>query len=373
MNGLRLTLLLCLIALMPAAARAQDGLFDRPILRLDPGVHSAPIRRADVDAVGRWVVTGSHDRTLRIWSADTGAMERMIPIPLGPGNVGKIFAVAISPDGATIAAGGWTRTGNEQIYLFERASGRMLRRIGGLPDVVTHLVFSPNGGALLATLFAGGIRLLKTATGEEIARDNAYDGQSYGAAFARDGRFVTAGYDGALRLYAANGTLLHRAESGHDRPFGVAIHPSGDRVAVGFDDATDVRVFSLSGDRLRPLRDADTSGVTGGNLGNVAWSRDGATLFAGGRYDEDGASPALAWAEGGRGVRRSIAAGRNTIMSLVPLQGSDLLIAGGGPVAWARDGDGRAGLDQSPGAGGFSRPTRGTVPIRRRRSGRVRI
>jgi WD40 repeat protein len=259
-------------------------------------------------------------------------MERMIPIPLGPGNVGKIFAVAISPDGATIAAGGWTRTGNEQIYLFERASGRMLRRIGGLPNVVFHLVFSPDGGALLATLGdANGIRLLKTATGEEIARDVAYGGDSYGGAFARDGGFVTTGYDGALRLYAADGTLLDRAKSGHDRPFGVAIHPSGDRVAVGFDDATDVRVFSLSGDRLRPLHDADTSGVTSGDLSKVAWSRDGATLFAGGRYDENGAPPALAWAEGGFGALRSIAAGRNTIMSLVPLQGSDLLIAGGDP------------------------------------------
>jgi hypothetical protein len=35
------------------------GFYDRPVLTLDPGVHTAPIRRADVDAAGRFAVTGS--------------------------------------------------------------------------------------------------------------------------------------------------------------------------------------------------------------------------------------------------------------------------------------------------------------------------
>ena len=48
--------------------------------------------------------------------------------------------MAISPDGALIAAGGWTRwtkaDRQEQIYLFDRASGSLVKRIDGLPNVV---------------------------------------------------------------------------------------------------------------------------------------------------------------------------------------------------------------------------------------------
>ena len=45
---------------------------------------------------------------MRIWSVADGKLLRTIWIPVGPENVGDIFAVAISPDGSTIAAGGWT-------------------------------------------------------------------------------------------------------------------------------------------------------------------------------------------------------------------------------------------------------------------------
>lgn len=323
--------------LCAVGARAQEGgLYDRPVLRLDPGVHTAAIIRADVDREGRWVVTGSQDCTVRVWSAASGALERTIPVPTGPGNIGRIDAVAISPDGATIAAGGWTRwtptDQQEQIYLFDRASGAMLRRIEGLPDVVLHLAFSPDGARLLAALGGGeGVRLFDAATGAEVARDADYGDASYGAAFAQDGGFVTTAWDGDLRLYDRDGRLRDRAPSGHGRPFGVAVHPDGDRVAVGFADTTAVRVVSLAGGRLRPLLDADSIGVANGSLSTVAWSRDGGRLFAGGRYDEDGVRPVLVWEAAGRGARRNLPAGRDRLAAILPLAAGDLLAVAADP------------------------------------------
>jgi WD40 repeat protein len=68
---------------------SDPALHDRPVLVLDPGVHTAIIRRAGVDRDGRFAVTASDDRTVRVWSLADGVPPRTIRLPAGPGNVGK--------------------------------------------------------------------------------------------------------------------------------------------------------------------------------------------------------------------------------------------------------------------------------------------
>ena len=156
MAALRVCLAVALILLGGGfGARAEDapatpnGLYDRPVLVIDSGMHTATIWRAAADRDGRWAVTGSLDKTIRVWSLADGSLVRTIRMPAGPGNVGKVYAVAVSPGGTLIAAGGWTRwTDNdqqEQIYLFDRESGELKQRIEGLPSNVNHLAFSPDG------------------------------------------------------------------------------------------------------------------------------------------------------------------------------------------------------------------------------------
>jgi len=110
---------------------AQD-LYDQPVLAVDPGMHTGTTWGQAVDRDGRFAVTGGADRTVRIWSVADGKLLRTIFIPVGPDPVGDIYAAAISPDGSTIAAGGWTESlsGDAPIYLFDRESGALVRRIG---------------------------------------------------------------------------------------------------------------------------------------------------------------------------------------------------------------------------------------------------
>src|SRR5262245_57760967 len=123
----------------------------RPLPRLETGMHTAVIRRIATDASGRWAVTASEDKTARVWEVASGRQLAVLRPPQDVGREGMLFAVALSPDGAVVAVGGlngwkWDKEGS--IYLFDRASGRLLRRLPGLPDAVYHLTFSPDGSWL---------------------------------------------------------------------------------------------------------------------------------------------------------------------------------------------------------------------------------
>ena len=149
-----------------------------PLLRLETGNHTAIIRCIATDKAGRWAVTASDDKTARVWELSTGREVLVLRPPQDVGNEGKLYAVAMSPDGSTVAVGGWTGYDWDQsdsIYLFKRESGRLVKRIAGLPNVIYHLAYSPDSRWLAASLGReNGVRLFDAASGDEVGRDVEY-------------------------------------------------------------------------------------------------------------------------------------------------------------------------------------------------------
>ena len=62
-----------------------------PFLRFDTGMHTAAIIRISVDAANRYLITGSEDKTVRVWELASGRLLRTLRPPIGVGNEGKIF------------------------------------------------------------------------------------------------------------------------------------------------------------------------------------------------------------------------------------------------------------------------------------------
>ncbi|MEZ5479862.1 MAG: hypothetical protein R3E95_20995 [Thiolinea sp.] len=56
---------------------------------------------------------------------------------------GKLYAVAMSPDGEQVAVAGWTGQWDvtDTIYIFQRSSGALLTRIRDLPMSLTTSPF----------------------------------------------------------------------------------------------------------------------------------------------------------------------------------------------------------------------------------------
>jgi WD40 repeat protein len=325
-----------LLTTLSQTTRAQDGEPSRtPILRIETGMHTAGIKHMGVDRAGKFLVTVSYDKTARVWELQTGRFLRALRVPTGDGNEGKLYAAAISPDGNTIAAGGWTSVDGlyECVYLFDRESGRLMSRLTGLPNVVHHLAFSPDGTLFVATLYGtNGVRVWRTSDWAEVGRDTAYSNDSYGADFDRAGRLATSCYDGSVRLYdRAMRLLAKQTAPGGKQPFAVRFSPDGHKVAVGYTDST--RVDVLSGETLALLYSADTSGIDNGSMNSVAWSMDGAVLYAGGDYydNNSGSLPIRRWSDAGRGRYMDTPVNTNRIYDIVPLPTGGVVYCTGEP------------------------------------------
>jgi len=115
------------------AISRTDTLPAEPILRIENGMHTAAISSIDIDAKHRFIVTTSYDKTARVWDFATGNLLTTLRIPSGYGQVGMLECGAISPDGKTIAVGGWTGSerGIKYIYIFDWVSGKIIRKLSG--------------------------------------------------------------------------------------------------------------------------------------------------------------------------------------------------------------------------------------------------
>ena len=175
-------------------------------LRIEPGMHTAAINRIGVDAACTLMVTGSHDKTARLWALPEGGRgeARSVAHAARAHRRGRwrarSYAVALSPDGKWVAAGGWDAQWQTKGRSVSTSSKPP--RAGSSPASAasamssTHLAFSPDGGRLAATLGGGeGMRLWETRKlAASRRRQGLWRQDSYGAAFDGANRLFTVAY-----------------------------------------------------------------------------------------------------------------------------------------------------------------------------------
>jgi WD40 repeat protein len=324
-----------------------------PILRLEVGAHSAGIWGIAIDPSNRILVTGSEDKTARVWDiSGRGELLRILRPPVGAEEEGLVYGVALSPDAGTVALGGRTgfvQQGDACVYLFDRTTGALTRRLGGLPGYINHLAYTSDGRFLVVAMGKGGMRLYRLPDYAFVAEDSDYGGLCRWAVSDPTGsRLATGCFDGFIRLYDLSGLTAGDASSprqivpvsklqppGGLRPNGLAFSPDGARLAVVQHLSPKVDVLEVKGNALQHAYSPDTTGVRGtvtADLRSVAWSSDGRSLYAGGFYLVKGVYQIRKWADGGRGEYRDLPIG-------VHLPFMQLLTLRAGGIAYgSRDG-----------------------------------
>lgn len=190
---------------------------------------------------------------------------------------GTVAAADISPDGRLLITGSWDRSAK----IWDVATGKAIRKLDGLhTGFINSVEFSPDGKLVLTSSDDGTARFWQVDTGEAVAPVLAgHTGKVLSAQYNRDGsQVLTTSSDKTARIWDARSGDLLQTLAGHQ--WGVLCGQfslSGDRIVTGGDDDEAIIWDAESGALLLKLS-GHTASVTG-----VAFSPDGKRVLTGSR------------------------------------------------------------------------------------------
>ena len=139
------------------------------------------------------IASGSSDKTLRLWDAQTGDCLRTLE-----GHTNWIWSVAFSPQGHLLASGSADKT----VKLWDVHDGRCLKTLVGHANVVRSLAFNPQGNTLASVSEDETIKLWDVKTGDcfkTLRGDRPYEGMDItGARGLTDAQKATLEVLGAI-------------------------------------------------------------------------------------------------------------------------------------------------------------------------------
>ena len=133
------------------------------------------------------------------------------------GHTGRVYAIAFSPDGATLASG----AGDHTVRLWEVASGRERAVLRGHTDEVRAIAFSPDGATLASGSGDHTVRLWEVASGRERAVLRGHTDEVRAIAFSPDGATLLLALTtarcgcGRWRAGRAGGAAYRRSDGCH--------------------------------------------------------------------------------------------------------------------------------------------------------------
>jgi len=260
------------LAISTDGAQAISGSFDTSAIRwsLQKNAAVEVLRFHDgaVNAVaflddGR-VVTSGEDARIAIWTPGVPQPSAVLE-----GHAAPVVALAVSPDGTTLASASWDHTAR-----LWSLNGVAPRVIEGHQQNVNGVAFTPDGRALVSAGYDATLRISPLAGGAPVIA--MLPTPLNAVVVAPDGEIVTAGADGKIYFLSVTGALTGEIEAAQTPIIALALSRDGKWIA-----AAGIRGSVAIIDRA--MRQVERTLVGPGlPVWSVAFFPDGHTLLTGG-------------------------------------------------------------------------------------------
>jgi cytochrome c len=224
--------------------------------------HGGPVRALAVSSDGQAAISGSFDSTAIRWSLTRNAAEQVLrfhtdavnavlllgdgraatagvdgriaiwtpgnaqPDAVLEGHTAPIAALAVSPDGATLASASWDHT----VRLWPLAGG-VPRVLDGHTQNINGLAFAPDGRTLVSVSYDQSVRIWPLS-GSPTPTVVAMPSPLNAVAVSGDGEIATGGADGKLYFLTGTGAAVGEIAAGPKPVISIAISPDGALVAA---------------------------------------------------------------------------------------------------------------------------------------------
>ncbi|KAF9093051.1 hypothetical protein BGX29_010129 [Mortierella sp. GBA35] len=201
--------------------------------------HSNSVTSLAFSPDSQFLVTGSYDKTARIWKIQTGKCGMVFE-----GHTEAVTAVAFSPTGFYIATGSDDRT----VRVWSARTGRVFNILSGHVDVVKSLSYSSD--SQLNQLASGGgdfsVKLWNARTGTFDRDLKGHTNAIESVSFSTDGKkLASASRDVTARIWdVSTGQMVHELTGHRNAVTAIAFSPNNLRVATGGWDKT-VRIWDV--------------------------------------------------------------------------------------------------------------------------------
>ncbi|MBM4046816.1 MAG: hypothetical protein FJ279_17045 [Planctomycetes bacterium] len=235
--------------------------------------HDGPVNSVAFSlADGNRMVTGSDDKTLRLWNLATGEGETL------KGHTKAVRGVAFSPDGKRLASGSEDQT----VKVWDADTAQEIAVLRGHTASVHAVCFSPDGQLLASGSSDATVRLWDPTAAKEEATLTGHTGTVTSVAFSPDGKCLASAAtvtDPTVRLWDAKTRTEMLTLRGHSiKVLAVAFSPDGTRVASGGEDRT-IKLWNLQAGKATLAMALATKD----SMSSVAFSPDGTLMASGSR------------------------------------------------------------------------------------------